>query len=102
MEYASQIKKSAGDEYREMAQRWKDAAMLERHSVAEKYVAGRLALVCDLDIFPASGDLYEAEIVGNSCQFADNKRIARLVFKAEVPDVLEMDLSNEEFMLVQN
>lgn len=102
MEYASQIKKSAGDEYREMAQRWKNAAMLERHSVAEKYVAGCLALVCDLDIFLASGDLDEVAVARNSRQFTNDKRLARLVFKAEVPDVLEMDLGNEEFMLVQN
>lgn len=93
---------SPADEYREIAQRWKNRMVLEGHSVAEKYVAGCLSLVCDLNVFPAGGNVDEIATVQNRRQFANDERFARLVFKAKVPDVLAMDFGNQEFVFVQN
>ncbi|MGC1361814.1 MAG: hypothetical protein WA419_07645 [Silvibacterium sp.] len=102
LELPIQGEQSPADEYREIAERWKNQAALEGHSVAEKYAAGRLALVCDLNVSLASGDADGPKAVRSGCQFTEEERFARLVFNADVPDVLEMDLGDEEFVLVQN
>lgn len=101
-EFLIQSEKSPADEYRELAERWKNQAALEGHSVAEKYAAGCLSLVCDLNVSLASGNADGAQTVRDGCHFPKEERFARVVFKADVPDVLEMNLGDEEFVFVQN
>lgn len=102
LELSTQGEQSPADTLREMAERWNDFTSLAGRSLAEKYLAGRFSLICDLNIFPVSGDLDEGAAIGDSRQLVNDKRVARLVFTADVPDALKMDLGNEEFVLVQN
>lgn len=102
VQLAPEVHESPANNYKKMAQRFKDGMALERYSIAEKYAHGSFALVCDLNISPRGRNADEIEAVHGSCQFEKAVRFARLVFVADVPDVLEMDLGDEEFVLVEN
>src|ERR1017187_2899264 len=71
------------DEYRHCAKRWRNILALQGHSLAENYTAGRMSLVCDLDVsLPLEGISGD---VGMDDQPIRNDKIrAILIFDADV------------------
>jgi hypothetical protein len=102
LKLSAEGEKSPTDEYLELVQRWKDRASFAGRSLTEKYLAGRFALVCDLHVSVSSAHLDEGATIGDSRQFVNHKRFARLVFAADIPNALDVHLGEEQFVLVKN
>jgi hypothetical protein len=49
-EYSFDAIDRAADEMRELGEDWENWLTIQRHSIAENYAEGRLALICDLNI----------------------------------------------------
>lgn len=100
LEFSVEREKSPADEYREIAQRWKDQAAFERHSVTEKYAQGRIALVCDVHVSFPGRNIRSASVVDGP--FCDGECFASLVYVADIPHVLQLQMGNDEPMFVLN
>lgn len=99
-EFAIKDGQSPADEFREIAQRWHDQMAFHGHSVAEKYAKGRIPLVCNLHIsFPGRDERMAG--MGNS-PFRDGECSASFVYVADIPNVLQLEMGNQQAMFVHN
>lgn len=86
------------NDFGEIAQRWKDWKSFEGHTVAEKYAQGRIALICDIHVSFPGGNIRSARIVDSP--FRDTECFASLVYVADIPNVLQLQMGNDEPMFV--
>ena len=87
--------------YRHSAKRWQDKSASQGHTLAENYCAGRIALVCDLDVSVSPCDI-RSDSAGNDEPITDAKILARLIYCADVADKIELILCNRQHVLVDN
>jgi hypothetical protein len=99
-EFSFEREESPADDFGEIAERWKDWKAFEGHTVAEKYAQGRIALICDIHV-SFTGRNVRSATVSNS-PFCDGECFASLVYVADIPNVLQLQMGNDEPMLVLN
>ena len=88
------------DDWSDIVQRWKDMLVFEGHSLAKKYVHGRVAFVCDLHASFLCGVKHPAS-VGND-PFWNREFFASLVYVANIANPLELQFGDDKPMFVLN
>jgi len=89
------------DQYRHSTDRWQNHLARQGHSIAENYRAGRLSLVCDLDISVARRGV-RGDLTLHDEPVWENKILASLVYSANVLDKIKVRLGEQQHVLVDD
>jgi hypothetical protein len=85
--------------YFHLAQRSKDLQAMHGHSIAENYGAGRISLICNLNISMALAPVFLSEGINNE-PVGDGEFSAALVYSANVPNKSYLNFGNKQPVFV--
>jgi len=90
----------ATNDRRQIAQRWKDVLAAEGQSVGENYANGRISLIYDLNVSLPGGEV--GHVLSRSSPLWNYKNFTTLVFVANVPDPLPLQMWDQQPVLIFN
>jgi hypothetical protein len=90
------------DLYRQNSKRWQNRTASQGHTLVENYRAGRLTIVCNLDIAVTHRDGGTANTALDDQPVRDSKVLASLIFCANLSDKVKAHISKQEHVLIND